>query len=93
MGVFKNMGKPTNSSILIGFFILNHPFWGTIIFGNTHIIPENGVSYNPNFFTGFWAYLVVDNLICWWSLASCGGRKYLLDVLSGGTFWSPSTVK
>ena len=25
------------SSILIGFSIINHPFWGTIIFGNTHI--------------------------------------------------------
>ena len=25
------------SSILIGFSIINHPFWGTLIFGNTHI--------------------------------------------------------
>ena len=28
---------PPKSSILIGFFIINHPFWGTTIFGNTHI--------------------------------------------------------
>ena len=27
------------SSILIGFSIINHPFWGTTIFGNTHILP------------------------------------------------------
>ena len=30
------MGFPTKSSILIGFSIINHPFWGTPIFGNTH---------------------------------------------------------
>ena len=36
MGVSKNNGTP-KSSILIGFSIINHPFWGTIIFGNTHI--------------------------------------------------------
>ena len=37
MDVSKNRGTPT-SSILIGFsIIINHPFWGTIIFGNTHI--------------------------------------------------------
>ncbi len=37
MGVFKNNGTP-KSSILIGFSIINHPFWGTPIFGNTHIM-------------------------------------------------------
>ncbi len=37
MGVSKNMGKPPKSSIFIGFSIINHPFWGTPIFGNTHI--------------------------------------------------------
>ena len=36
MGVSKNRGTP-KSSILIGFSIINHPFWGTIIFGNTHM--------------------------------------------------------
>ena len=37
MGVSKNRGTP-KSSILIGFSMFNHPFWGTIILGNTHII-------------------------------------------------------
>ena len=32
MGVSKNRGKIPKSSILIGFSIINHPFWGTIIF-------------------------------------------------------------
>ncbi len=36
MGVSKNNGTP-KSSILIGFSIINHPFWGTPIFGNTHM--------------------------------------------------------
>ena len=36
MGVSKNIGTP-KLSILIGFSIINHPFWGTPIFGNTQI--------------------------------------------------------
>ena len=39
MGVSKNRGTP-KSSILIGFSITNHPFWGTRIFGNIHIVIE-----------------------------------------------------
>ena len=38
MDVSENSGTP-KSSILIGFSIINHPFLGTTIFGNTHIIP------------------------------------------------------
>jgi len=36
MDVSKNSGTP-KSSILIGFSIINHPFGGTLIFGNTHM--------------------------------------------------------
>ena len=36
MDVSENSGTP-KSSILIGFSIINHPFWGTPISGNTHI--------------------------------------------------------
>ena len=36
MGVSENRGTP-KSSILIGFSIINHPFWGIPIFGNTHV--------------------------------------------------------
>ena len=36
MGVSKNRGTP-KSSILIAFSIINHPFWGTSVFGNIHI--------------------------------------------------------
>ena len=37
MGVSKNNGTP-KSSILIGFSIINHPFWGTPIFGNNQMV-------------------------------------------------------
>ena len=33
----KIVGFPPKSSILIGFSIINHPFWGIPISGNTHI--------------------------------------------------------
>ena len=36
MDVSENSGTP-KISILIGFCIINHPFWGTPIFGNTHM--------------------------------------------------------
>ena len=36
LGVSKNNGTP-KSSILIGFSIINHPFWGTTIFGKNHL--------------------------------------------------------
>ena len=36
MDVSKNSGTP-KSSILIGFPIIDHPFWGSPIFGNTHM--------------------------------------------------------
>ena len=35
--VFPNIMVTPKSSILIGCSILNHPFWGTPIFGNTHM--------------------------------------------------------
>ena len=36
MGFAENRGTP-KSSILIGLSIINHPFWGIPIFGNTHM--------------------------------------------------------
>ena len=35
LGVSLNAGTP-KSSIVIGISMINHPFWGTPIFGNTH---------------------------------------------------------
>ena len=36
MDVSENNGTP-KSSIVIGFSIIHHPFWGTTVFGNTQI--------------------------------------------------------
>ena len=47
MGVSLNGGTP-KSSILIGFSIINHPFWGTPIFGSIH--------WYPRISRGFWAF-------------------------------------
>ena len=49
MGVSKNTGTP-KSSILIGISIINHPFWGIPIFGNTYMFEfesslENAASW------------------------------------------------
>ena len=46
VGVSKNNGTP-KSSILRGFSIINHPFWGTPIFGNIHL-------FSSDFFDKFW---------------------------------------
>ena len=49
MDVSENSGFPPKSSIFIGFSIINHPFWGTTIFGNTHIL-RNQVFFCVTFF-------------------------------------------
>ena len=52
MGVSLNGGIP-KSSILIGFSIMNHPFWGTPIFGNPHTAgtkQKHVVSLNINMY-------------------------------------------
>ena len=49
MDVSENRGFPPKSSILIGFSIINHIFWGTSIFGNTHMfIHEQTTQKKPN---------------------------------------------
>ena len=41
----KNGGTP-KSSILIGFSIINHPFWGTPIFGNPQLVVKPPILKN-----------------------------------------------
>ena len=48
VGVSKNKGTP-KSSILIGFSIIDHPFWGpTPIFGNTHVFKQPAGNLQPS---------------------------------------------
>ena len=46
MGVSENSGTP-KSSIFIRFSIINHPFWGTTIFGNPHIATSHNRQISP----------------------------------------------
>ena len=56
--VSKDSGTP-KSPILFGFSSINHPFWGTPIFGNTHIF----YMYMGNtIFFNVWKYIIFR----WW---------------------------
>ena len=52
MWVFPKIVVPPHHPILIGFSIINHPFWGTTIFGNTHVTLTH--FDNLNFMHFFW---------------------------------------
>ena len=70
--VFPKMVVPPISSILIGFSIINHPFWGTPIFGNTHVLN----SHMP------WAWPWATNTKKQYGIPSIHGPKHLLFLLS-----------
>ena len=70
MGVSKNRGAP-KSSILIGFSIINHPFWGTPIFWkhpNVKLPHEKNMSISNHFcerrflHRNFWGSRIPDNI-------------------------------
>ena len=76
MDVSENRGTP-KSSILIGFSIVDHLFWGTTIFGNTHIV---GLEIKEHMFCLLYKKgLVTDskmdlfNLFCFCQGGSVGG--------------------
>ena len=54
-------GFHPKSSILIEFFIINHPFWGAPIFGNTHICVSRVMASFPFKRCGFifWTFFYV----------------------------------
>ena len=55
--VFPKIGVPPNHpSYIIGFSIINHPFWGTTIFGNTQIKTVTDYKYDT---------------FCLWNMTSC----------------------
>ena len=88
MGVSKNRGTP-KSSILIGFSIINHPFWGIPIFGNTHIPLQYMIIHHE-----FWR-IRIDSLLegPWyrcaisfvWSMYGYMGDWWVCDSFNHGT--------
>ena len=51
LDVSEKNGTP-KSSILVGFSIINHPFWGAPIFGNTHL-DDHEIYYTRKFHYNF----------------------------------------
>ena len=87
MGVSENNGTP-KSSILIGFSIINHPFWGTTIFGLTPIWCRKLQSCNVVFFGETWL---------WWCQHPLGGDTpkrwgWIFQDLRYGNFLEPHRI-
>ncbi len=73
MGVEPKIGgKPPKSSILIGFSIINHPFWGSPIFGNTQIF---GIRISE--------YKTIGSRFCLWKTCA-----FVFDHPFWGLIWS-----
>ena len=79
MGVSKNKGTP-KSSILIRFSIINHPFWGTTIFGNIQMMPKSHRTWAN--YTFSWFSPSSQCLVTWRPASSNAARTWVLDV-----FW------
>ena len=72
MDVSENNGTP-KSSILIGFSIINHPFWDTPIFGNTHM----------------YLVILLVTFLGWWKRDPLTGESWPPTRGSEGHFESP----
>ena len=96
MGVSENSGFSSKSSMLIGFSIINHPFWGTPIFGNTQYIIYILLLYYIHiyiyFFLGggdgisllfhiFFSKDVYYSIICTWSSLGLNWWRWFLTYL------------
>ena len=79
MGVSKNRGAP-KSSILIGFSIINHPFWGIPIFGNTHVHSETTIHDQNRQFC-----------VCFFGGDEFGSKTLVLDDVFSMIFWKKLT--
>ena len=85
MGVSNNSGTP-KSSIFIGFSIINHPFWGTTIFGNTHTLSNNikrqkKEKTDPNL-EMYFSSPIWDESMALLGGSSQDGRKWLMTMVS-----------
>ena len=79
MDVSENRGTP-KSSIFMGFSIINHPFWGIPIFGNTQMKTLNPIYFpNPPAISGLGADPTLTR-------ASCK-RLEISQRFKGDKFW------
>ena len=59
-----NGGTP-KSSIFMGFSILNHPFWGTFIFGNTNVVVKLTANIGDGGLVFYRESVALVNPPCW----------------------------
>ena len=81
--VSENSGTP-KSSILIEFSIINHPFWGTPIFGNTHMVGSRwGINSFFSVFSGHFVGRLTLEVSSWWMsgdiLQNEGQQKHMFS--------------
>ena len=69
MWLFPKMVLPPNHPFLIGFSIINKPFWGTPIFGNTHVEPKKSPNWRGKSFSK--PPLLCSIVPCWFSQGAC----------------------
>ena len=89
-GCPKMVGFPPKSSILIGISTINHPFWGTTIYGNTHI-PHPGAVNEKN----TWVIKVAFRFSgAWWPLVSAV-MPVIYPILTrwGFLYWLPKKLR
>ena len=84
MGVSLNDGTP-KSSILKGFSIINHPVWGTPIFGNTHMFNTSVISFMGH---GLKSSTSLLYRICY-TMGPSGRSLYINGVI----VWSPEMAE
>jgi len=98
MGVSKNNGIP-KSSTLIGFSIINHPFCGTPIFGNTHMEPQKepfqkrGSSLPTIIFAGLMLVFLGEYQLCPWTPTNCRNKETRQRDLKSTEKWNQETSK
>ncbi len=68
LGVFKHIGKPPKSSILVGYSVISHPFWGIPLFGNIHFANPLWLCWNTFFTSSFWHRI--------FSLGACDDERF-----------------
>ena len=93
--VFPKIRGTPKSSILIGFSIINHPFWGTPIFGNTHMfhwvyrnliyINLDGTKrpFSKSLHSPFWCAPARESAHLSFFVQRPSGRKWMKGVSSG----------
>ena len=70
MGVSENGGTPKSSNV-IGISIINHPFWGTPIFGNTHMKHKHPFH---------WLSVPDWNIGAWWQPGRASDKNPVISV-------------